>query len=106
MSEQGAAQSAETARLRAEVEHWKAHAEEAGEGFARVCKDYARVSARNVALLDRLEAAEAKVARVEAAIRLVQPDHLTPLGARQLRAALGAGSTGGRCDDAGTGEGA
>jgi cell division protein FtsB len=36
--------------LIAEVRHWKDHAHEAGEGFARVCQDYARVSARNAAL--------------------------------------------------------
>lgn len=47
----------EIARLRAEVAHWKDHAEEAGRGFARVCEDYARVSARNVALVDALEGA-------------------------------------------------
>lgn len=40
----------------AEVEHWKAHAEEAGRGFSQVCKDYARVSARNVALVEGIEA--------------------------------------------------
>lgn len=49
--------TAEKDALRAEVEHWKAHAEEAGLGFARVCQDYARVSARNVALIDALEGA-------------------------------------------------
>jgi hypothetical protein len=45
--------------LEAEVAHWKAHAEEAGEGFAQVCRDAARLSARNVELLrerDRLYA--------------------------------------------------
>ena len=45
----------EITRLRAEVKHWKAHAEEAGEGFARVCKDYARVSARNVRLVEGIK---------------------------------------------------
>lgn len=39
----------------------------------------------------RLAEAEAKVARVEAAIRLAQPDHLTPMGARIIRKALGGG---------------
>lgn len=39
----------------AEVAHWKSHAEEAGLGFAQVCRDYARVSARNVELAERLE---------------------------------------------------
>lgn len=45
--------------LEAEVAHWKAHAKEAGEGFAQVCRDAARLSARNVELLrerDRLYA--------------------------------------------------
>lgn len=40
------------------------------------------------ALLDRLDRAEATIARVEAAIRLVSPDHITPQGARIIRAAL------------------
>lgn len=40
----------------AEVKHWKDHAEEAGAGFAQVCRDYARVSARNVALIDSITA--------------------------------------------------
>ena len=47
--------------------------------------------ARAEALADeweRVEVAEAAVARVEAAIRLVQPDHLTPTGARMLRKAI------------------
>lgn len=39
-----------------DVEHWKSHAEEAGRGFAQVCRDYARVSARNVELIRRMEA--------------------------------------------------
>lgn len=47
--------TAEINRLRAEVKHWKDHAEEAGEGFSRVCQDYARVSARNAELVRRLE---------------------------------------------------
>lgn len=42
--------------LRAEIEHWRLHAEEAGEGFSRVCKDYARVSARNARLTEGIEA--------------------------------------------------
>lgn len=41
--------------LRAEVEHWKAHAEEAGRGFAQVCRDAARISARNVQLVEECE---------------------------------------------------
>lgn len=45
---------------RAEVEHWKFHAEEAGQGFAQVCKDAARISARNVALRQALEEARAE----------------------------------------------
>lgn len=49
-------QSVEIAQLQAEVEHWKAHAEEAGRGFSQVCKDYARVSARNVLLVEGIEA--------------------------------------------------
>lgn len=53
----GCRQAAEIARLEAEVAHWKAHAEEAGEGFTRVCRDYARVTARNVVLTDALIAA-------------------------------------------------
>lgn len=44
----------EIERLRAEVQHWKDHAQEAGEGFGRVCRDYARVAARNVVLTDAL----------------------------------------------------
>lgn len=43
-------------RLRAEVDHWKAHAEEAGDGFSRICLDYARVSARNVRLAEGVAA--------------------------------------------------
>lgn len=39
-------------------------------------------------LLDRLDRAEATIARLEAAIRLVSPDHITPQGARIIRAAL------------------
>lgn len=49
-------QTAEIERLRAEVKHWKDHAEEAGRGFSQVCKDYARVSARNAELVRKLEA--------------------------------------------------
>jgi hypothetical protein len=49
--------NAEVDRLYAEVEHWKAHAEEAGRGFTQVCKDYARVAAQNVVLVRALEAA-------------------------------------------------
>lgn len=59
----------EVERLRAEVEHWKFHAEEAGQGFTQVCRDYARVSARNVDLVDRAEVAEARLAAVEALCR-------------------------------------
>ena len=35
--------------------------------------------------------------RVEAAIRLIQPDHLTPMGARQLRRALDATAAPTKC---------
>ena len=38
---------AERDEARAEVDHWKSHAEEAGAGFARVCKDWNRANARN-----------------------------------------------------------
>lgn len=44
----GPTHSAEIDRLLAEVEHWKSHAEEAGDGFAQVCRDYARATARLV----------------------------------------------------------
>lgn len=44
----------EIEHLRAEVKHWKDHAEEAGQGFSQVCRDYARVSGRNVALIEGL----------------------------------------------------
>lgn len=37
---------------------------------------------------DQADRAEATLARVEAAIRLVSPDHITPQGARIIRAAL------------------
>ena len=38
----------EIERLQAEVEHWKSHAREAGDGFAQVCRDYAKATARLV----------------------------------------------------------
>jgi hypothetical protein len=41
--------------LRAEVAHWKDHADDAGRGFAQVCRDYARVSARNVRLAEGMQ---------------------------------------------------
>lgn len=41
--------------LLAEVDHWKAHAEEAGAGFAQVCRDAARIAARNTVLAEALE---------------------------------------------------
>ena len=48
MSEELPTAESDAGQLRAEVEHWKAHAEEAGRGFTQVCRDYARVAARNV----------------------------------------------------------
>lgn len=42
------------ARMAAERDHWKAHAEEAGRGFAQACRDYARVSAQLNTLTDAL----------------------------------------------------
>ena len=47
--------AAEIRRLRAEVQHWKDHAEEAGRGFGQVCKDAARMGARRRELVRRLE---------------------------------------------------
>jgi len=47
---------AEIERLRAEVKHWKDHAQEAGEGFSQACRDYARVNARRSELIRKLEA--------------------------------------------------
>jgi hypothetical protein len=52
-----------TARLLAERDHWRSHAEEAGRGFERACRDYARVSAaRTIAEAERDEARAALVA--------------------------------------------
>lgn len=42
--------------LETEVKHWKDHAEEAGAGFAQVCRDAARLAARNGELVRRVEA--------------------------------------------------
>ncbi|WP_248582575.1 hypothetical protein [Nocardioides sp. InS609-2] len=58
--------TSEQARTDAEVSHWKSHAEEAGRGFARVCRDYARVSAQVHEATTRAESAEA---RTEVAVR-------------------------------------
>lgn len=41
----------DVAWLLAEVEHWKSHAEESGAGFAQVCRDSARMAARNTTLM-------------------------------------------------------
>jgi hypothetical protein len=46
----------EIERLTAEVKHWKDHAEEAGEGFSRVCKDAARTGARRRELVRQIQA--------------------------------------------------
>lgn len=67
-------------RLRLEAEELAAIRERASaEIRARVD------AARQAAASDR---AEATIARLEAAIRLVSPDHITPQGARIIRAAL------------------
>lgn len=62
---------AEVERLRAErdealaeSEHWKSHAEEAGAGFSRVCKDAARISARNVELAAEVERLKDRLAEL------------------------------------------
>lgn len=47
---------AEVDRLRADLSHWKAHAQEAGDGFARVCRDYSAATARASRLRAELDA--------------------------------------------------
>lgn len=65
----------EVERLRAEVKHWKDHAEEAGAGFTQVCKDAARTGARRRELVrqirDLVESPEANQYRDEACRHVV-----------------------------------
>lgn len=67
-----AALVAENERLRGDVKHWKDHAEEAGAGFSRVCKDYARVAAGQSQAVDRAESAEAALAVARAQVEAVR----------------------------------
>ena len=57
---------AEVARLRAEVEHWKHHAWEAGEGFKRAIESENRARAGRRAAVAELDRLAEVVARVEA----------------------------------------
>lgn len=66
----------------AEVTHWKAHAEEAGAGFSRVCKDFARVSARNVALTAERDAVLAEVVALRKRLGAVEVSHTRAIAAK------------------------